>query len=375
MRRHLLLLLLVTFAANAQQDRRGGPAEHIDDDDPFPDAPRPRPLSGKKPAGARTEPPVPAPPASASGAAGVTKTAASKPAATRTPPPVFRLDAQDWRFVDPAATVFGAVDLDGLSKAALARGILEQITSQLPQGATSYQAVIDKMAGANGVRRVFFSLRDTSGTSPLLVLTGKIDEKDLSRWTSRQKLQSRRLDAENILVGDPASILAAVGRLSVVARPDTALMKQGRALAAGSEVWLVASGAPLSKLGGASDKPKSIGLSLSLRDDLQLTASLEAATPAAAQNMLQEMSKAQAMLPDEAQLDPSAKGSIVSVRFKMPGERLKQLIGETIAARLTPEIKAAVAEAINPPKPAPRPMKATIYGLEEGTREVLLTHP
>jgi hypothetical protein len=209
------------------------------------------------------------------------------------------------------------------------------------------------------------------------------------------------LDAHTILLGDEKSVLAAIDRRSKTLPQPSPLLKRAQELAATHDVWIIADDSlsnfqprgtdvsnPLASR--LASQIKGLDMGLSVRDGLQFDLSLAAESEAAAAQLSQMFSAqlslallAQANNPQAAEmakrLHIDAEGTHVRASFMLTAEEFAQQV-KAMQAAMAARAQAAAqpAAAGRQPTPAtPRPVtpgKIRIYGLDEGVKEIPLTH-
>jgi hypothetical protein len=321
---------------------------------------------------ARTSPavaPRPAPPAV------VVRTPPRNTAA----PTMIQVGGPDWRFEDPFATLIGGIDMDALWRSEIVRGALAQLLAGVPGGESALQN-----SGASGVTRALFSLRDWGGEPKVLVLlTGQVDEKALAQ-AMNGRLQVRRVDLENVLLGTGAELVNAAGRMNrPVAESGPSALHQSKTLVDGHDFWIAGRIPRMPQTAQVADAIQGFALGFSLRKDLRLDVSLNTASVQMAQEIVTKARTSMKETPEGASLDVSAQGKSVELRFAMDGARLNQALAKAMPASGFSEMFSSLgiapvsagSTAPKPAAPAPPRRSAVIYGLDEGPREVPMTRP
>lgn len=291
-------------------------------------------------------------------------------------PSMISVGGPDWRFADPIATMIGGIDLESLAQSKIVRGAVAQLLANVPGS----QSALDNFSIASGVRRALFSLRDGAAEpSVLVLLSGQLDEKDLARALDG-KLQVRRVDLENVLVGTGPELEAAVARMG---RPAVAsvvpAVYESKTLVDGHDIWIAGRIPRMPQTASVASAIHGFALGLSLRKDLRLDASVDTANVQMAQEIVEKARASQKEIPEGTSLDVTAQGNVVQMRFAMDGEKLSEALTKAMptpgfsemfsSLGLSPAAQKGTASQ-KPVAPAPARKSAVIYGLEDGPREV-----
>jgi hypothetical protein len=319
----------------------------------------PRPAATKGPA-------IPPPPPPRNGIRAVSAHAVN--------PVTIRVGEDDWRFADPASAVIGGINIEALAQSPLVRSVVEEVAKQLPGGEEAYRTATARLPVAPGLRRITFALRGGGAeTDGLALITGRVDTGEIGRL-AQGRVEIRRLDAENILVGTPSLVQSAVRRLALPARPESALIREGRVMAASGDAWLAGSADALAP--SALGIPiRQFSLALRLQQDFRLDASVEGADASFAQDILKKAEESRGQLPEGAAFSTSVEGSTVRVSFFMDGAGVRRLAAGAWTGRLHSEFGKQMEKALNwapalAGRPEPAQPKIVIHGLEDGPREV-----
>jgi len=206
------------------------------------------------------------------------------------------------------------------------------------------------------------------------------------------------LDSRTILMGDEKSVLAAIDRRGQNAPPASAILARAQQLASTQDVWMIATD-DLSKFQPANagfpgplagevlaKKIKGIDMGIAVRDGFQFELSLATESEAAATQLTQLLSEkiafAQAQSPETAEaarkLHVGTEGNRMRVSLALTKEEFEQNIrtiqAKRMAAGTASTHSSAPPQPGTPQSPPPPPGKIRIYGLDEGVREIQMTH-
>ena len=341
-----------------------------------------------------------------------------------------------WEFGHPDAKLMMGIDLKGLREsaagkavrdqwkaqpeqigpAALAMGFLEQvdrifISSPALQPVASRTAV-KTTPGQRAVPQVAAKnnppfLMAVEGSLPvqqlLAFLPGtshRYHDVDIFRGTKTEDASIAALDARTILVGDEKSVESAIDRHGKGLAPASPLLKRAEALAANHEIWIIAedSLSNFQPQGADGANPlaaklasqiKGLDMGLSVRDGMQFELALATENEAVASQMAQMMSgPLSAMMltqsghPETAEmlkrLHVDTDSAHVRMSFALTADELAQQI-KTAQASMAARAQAGTQPTAprpmvrTQPKPA-TPGKVKIYGLDEGVKEIQLSH-
>lgn len=344
-----------------------------------------------------------------------------------------------WALGQPGAKLLMGIDIKSLRESTVGQAIREQMkqTPQLPSGPQSpLQGPMQAMAMGllDQIDRVFVS---SSGGPPavfaassknkapfLLAVEGRFPVGELQPFLKGKTARRYRDadvyrlnptdvttfayikgagDASTLLLGDEASILAAIDRRSGTLAPPSALLRRAQTLAATHDFWLITDG-PLTGFeptaaaatnvlaAQLAAQVKSLDMGLALRDGFQAEVSVAAESEAVAAQMTQllatQIQLAQARDPQAAELGRklhiAAEGNRMQLSLALTKDEIVQEMKIAQAAQLqaAQEARAQAATTspsrptpppVRPPKPA-NPGQITIYGLEGGPRVIQSTH-
>jgi hypothetical protein len=212
---------------------------------------------------------------------------------------------------------------------------------------------------------------------------------DVYRGAKATDASIATLDARTILIGDEKSVLAAIDRRGRGAPPASATLARARQLASTHDVWMLASD-DLSKFQPANTsfasplagQIKGVEVGLAVRDGFQFEMSLAAENDAVAAQLVQLLSEkislAQAQNPETAEaarkLQIGTEGNRMRVSLALTKEEFEQNLRAFQATRLAAATASARPAAPPQPQTAAPPGKIRIYGLDEGVREIQMTH-
>jgi hypothetical protein len=207
-------------------------------------------------------------------------------------------------------------------------------------------------------------------------------------------IDMRRVDATTVLFGEAARLDAAVGRLRGPApATPSPLAARAKELSAGDDVWIGGSFPNISSVAMLSASIRGFAFGLSLRQDFRLQASVDMTTPELAQAVegiaKKSIADAQRQNHIDAQPEIEIAGSTVRVRVAMTQDQFLKMVQEQVSAGgptagslFGPSFGASSGNAAPQPTPvqaqpvAPRkPQTITIYGLDDGPREIPVTKP
>jgi len=297
-----------------------------------------------------------------------------------------------------------------MGPAAMAFGFLEQIdrvfisSPAISSPAISSRSSKTGRAAANTSENPPFLLV-VEGTMPIQQLLAflpgvahRYHMVDVYRGAKATDASMAMLDSRTILIGDEKSVLAAIDRRGNNSPPASAILARARQLASTQDVWMLATD-DLSKFQPANaslpgplagqilaGQIKGVDLGFAVRDGFQFEMSLATESEAVAAQLTQLLSEkialAQAQSPETAEtarkLHIATEGNRLRVNLALTKEELEQNVRAfqsthqataNASARTTvpPQIKTATS-------PPASPGKIRIYGLDEGVREIQMTH-
>jgi hypothetical protein len=307
-----------------------------------------------------------------------------------------------------------------IGPAALAMGFLEQVDSIFISSPALSPAVSKTAPRVTPGKAAVKPAVATSNNPPFLVVvegslpveqllaflpgtSHRYHEVNIFRGAKATDASIAALDARTIVLGDEKSVLGAIDRRGHAPAVASPLLKRAEALASTHEVWVIAADS-LSKFqpqsaDGANplasqmaSKIKGVDMGLSVRDGLQFEMSLAAEDAKVAEQMSQLVSSqlslallAQANNPQAAEmakrLHVDADGTSVRMSFALSAEEFAQQV-KTAQATMMARAQASAAAPAQETRPQPvkmqpkptTPGKVRIYGLDEGVKEIQLTH-
>jgi hypothetical protein len=347
-----------------------------------------------------------------------------------------------WALSQPGAKLLMGVDVKSLRESAVGQAIREQM-NKVPPSANGVQSPLQgpMQAMAAGlldqVDRVFVSssggppavfAASTKNKAPfLLAVEGRFPMGELQPFLKGKTARRYRdadvyrlnptdvttfgfikgaADSSTLLLGDEASVLAAIDRRGGALVPASALLRRAQTLAATHDFWLITDG-PLTGFeptaaaatnvlaAQLAAQVKSLDMGLALRDGFQLEVSVAVESEAVAAQMTQLLSTqiqtalvAQANDPQAAEiarkLHIAAEGNRMQVSIAMTKDEFVQQLLAAQAAQLraaqAARAQAATASSSRPTPPPVRqskpanPGQMTIYGLAGGPRVIQSTH-
>jgi hypothetical protein len=338
-------------------------------------------------------------------------------------------ETNSWDLSHPNAKLLIGIDLKGLREsapgqlfraemkgqpqqlgpAALTLGFMEQIDSVLISSPALASA--NKPAATNNPP----FLMVVEGTLPLQQILAflpgtshRYHDVEIFRGAKATDTSIAMLDTRTILIGDEKSVLAAIDRRGHPLATLSPLMKRAKALAAAHEIWVIAADS-LSKFqpaaaGAASplmtqiaSQIKGLDMGLAVHDGFQVEMNVTTESEALATEMAQLLStQITAVLQSQAVQSPAASaqalemvkklhvetlGTDMRLSFALSSDEFAQQL-RTAQAHMAERSSRTAAGSAGPvttqqiklqPKPA-APGKVKIYGLDEGVREIQLTH-
>jgi hypothetical protein len=302
--------------------------------------------------------------------------------------PSAQVQAQDWRFAHPGATLVGGFRLKAVLDSPLVNTLIEQATTKDPSTGAAVGIVRGMLGGVSEVR---FSVRDMGrGKDPdiLALVSGQLDERGLVSMAVKGKENIRRIDANTLLVGEGQSLEDAVARMS---KPATGL--QARALdrsktLADHDLWIagtIPEALMTNPMLPMLDSLRGLALGISMQSDLRVEVALETDSAKSAEDLVSAARRSQKQQPAlGAALQSEVDGSTARFRMMLPGDQVIQavkqgldqgggaqsslagLFGQSFGSDAPPTFKSTE------PAVQPKPKQGTIkiYGLDEGTREI-----
>lgn len=209
---------------------------------------------------------------------------------------------------------------------------------------------------------------------------------DIYRPEPKNDTSLALLDENTLLLGDAASLRAAIDRHTIATAAPAPLLARAAALAAANDIWMIVAVPPSSfqpanlNLGAMMSDVTGLEFGMSLRDNLKLELTLATKDPASAQRLAQmitsQIQLAVAAKTNSTQsaemlrkLQINAEGNKVTFRAESTREEVERSIrqmqqsmqsGAAGGARLKPPVRPA-----SPPAGTIR-----IYGEPGGTREI-----
>jgi len=338
-----------------------------------------------------------------------------------------------WALSQPGAKLLMGVDAKSLRESAVGQSIREQM-NKIPPSTNGVQSPLQgpmqamAMGLLDQVDRVYVSssggppavfAASTKNKAPfLLAVEGRFPMGELQpflKGTPRRyrdadvyrisppdvttfALIKGQADSTILLLGDEASVLAAIGRRGGALAPASALLKRAQTLAATHDFWLITDGpfTGFQPSGAAAPNPlaaqiaaqvKSLDMGLAMRDGFQMELSVATESEALAAQMTQLLSaqiqtalSAPTNPPETAELAHkmhiAAEGNRMQLSLALTKEEFAQQLLAAQAARMqagTTSSSQPTLPPVNKPKPA-NPGQITIYGLEGGPRVIQTTH-
>jgi len=208
---------------------------------------------------------------------------------------------------------------------------------------------------------------------------------DIYRPEPKNDTSLALLDENTLLLGDAASLRAAIDRHTIATAAPAPLLARAAALAAANDIWMIVAGPPSLlqanlNFGAMMSDVTGLEFGMSLRDNLRLELTLATKDPASAQRLAQMISSqiqlAMAAKTNSTQsaemlrkLQINAEGNKVTFRGESTREEVERSIhemqqslrsGADGGARLKPPARPA----------SPPPGTIRIYGEPGGTREI-----
>jgi len=326
------------------------------------------------------------PPPNRAPAAGAIGTVRSQPAAP--------VALADWRFSHPSPAMLINVNIGSL----LQSPVWTALASAWGAGkATEIEKV---RAALSDIGQLLISVgpEGTEKQSVLMLARGNVDGALGSMLRSGAGMQSKRLDAATMLIGDASSLQFANLRMrGPVGRTSwNSLQQAATREALKYDVWIGVDPRHLasmaSSFGGSSPIPapllaviRGISLGVYLRDQLRMEASLDAPSPDVAERMLAAYQQAEAKrpAPKGRQVWVTVEGAKLRYVEIVELSRLKDLtvLDASTAQMLGPQIAPLIqaltglgsvhgSAAAPSPKPAQQGGAIVIQGLDGGPREI-----
>ncbi len=304
---------------------------------------------------------------------------AVKPAVRPEPTQAERTVLQDWRFSHTSPAMLISINIGSLLRSPLLAALLAGTPS----------AEIEKARAAlSDLGQVLISVgpSGTSTPSVLILAKGDLDGAFGSILRSGSGMQSKRLDAITMLIGDAVSLERATLRLrgSIPRTTINTLQQTATKEALKYDAWvgidpshmvtvMSALGAPLTPQTRSLGNLRGLSAGLYLRDQIRMEAALDAPSPELAERMLaafEKNSKSQG-----EQVWVSAEGAKLRYIEIVEGSRVNAMTGlDTIAPKMVPLIRAlAASEVTRQPAAAPTAKPAgpiVIQGLAGGPKEL-----
>jgi len=291
----------------------------------------------------------------------------------------------DWRFAHPKPDILMNLNIGVLTRSALLTQMIEQ---NVPGPNQAIAAMALKTLAT--IDRVQVSLRmppDGKGSpDALLLLTGELDPNIRQMLTQTSKgTVARQVAPKALLLGDALVVDQAVRRMALPAAPAFTDRLST------SDIWIggeMAQMAMLAKtpLPQGLEALKRFSLGINFGENLEMAANLSMADAAGAGKLLAfyNMAMAQApQTPENSKLMEGIKaeqeGPVLHFHFSAPASALQEGLAKAQGAGQLPGLMgmmfgaqppASKEEAVPVPKPAPKPAKIMIYGLDDGPREV-----
>ena len=287
----------------------------------------------------------------------------------------------DWRFAHPQATLVGGVRLGALMESPVLKMALEQATAKEPQAAMVMPMMQSMFKGVTDIR---FSFQDIDSKNPdvLVMVSGTLDPATLNMLAG--KMESQAIGTNTLLIGQGASLKAAVDRLT---NASPAEVQSNAFLFAGQitgthDIWLAGQipNIPALPLPGMSLNLQGFALGVSLGESLSLEAAIQTASPEQAEALVKLVRTAEAQQP--AGIPPaeiSVQGNMARMKASVPAAQIREAMQNPA---LTGLMGTAGAQGLPelPPPPPPKPAKpkrntVIIQGLESGTLEIPIDGP
>ena len=325
------------------------------------------------------------PPPNRAPAAGAIGTVRSQPAAP--------VALADWRFSHPSPALLINVNIGSL----LQSPVWTALASAWGAGkATEIEKV---RAALSDIGQVLISVspNGTANPSVLMLARGNVDGALGSMLRSGAGMQSKRLDAATMLIGDASSLQFANLRIRGPAGRTSwnSLQQAATREALKYDVWIGVDPRHLASMAssfGGSPVPapvlaviRGISLGVYLRDQLRMEASLDAPSPDVAERMLAAYQQAEAKrpAPKGRQVWVTVEGAKLRYVEIVELSRLKDLtvLDASTAQMLGPQIAPLIqaltglgsahgSAAAPSPKPAQQGGAIVIQGLDGGPREI-----
>ena len=323
-----------------------------------------------------------------------------------------------WNLAHPNATALIGIDVRAIRESALGQSLGEQVkTAGAALPSVRGRELLPGKEFFNDIDRVLISspgspqpaakpsaakpnaARPPAKDTPpfLMILTGHFpaehlqsflkgeahvyDTVDVYRPDPHGNASVARLDENTLLVGDTASLRAAIDRRNLTPKTPGPLLARAAAMAAANDLWMIATVPPSAfqpsnmSLGAMTADITGLELGMAFRDGFKLELSLATNSPAAAQRFAQ-MLTAQLQLGLAGKLNHqqaaemlrkmqiTTDGNKVGLRIEASREEVERNIREM---RKSPLFGAAGRK---PAPPAPAPGALKIYGMEGGVREI-----
>jgi len=315
----------------------------------------------------------------------------------------------DWRFAYPGAAVRMSFNLGRILR-------LPAVADAMKNAPSATQAQMSLgLKMIQGIEKVQMSVRptpgNTAGNTPankdadiLMLVTGQLDpqlSQLITQQGSAKAMVSRQVAPNVLLLGKAAHVELAARRMlgaPLTGAPDSL---------SESDIWIGGDAALMNSLGkGASAPPgldalKKFSLGVNIGDPFDLNINLLSANEAGADKLLSLYNLAMASVSGQTpkefaplveRIQAGKQGNEVRFHFSAPVAMLQAafansqaLQGAGSAAGLSPALAGlfggAATSFTGAPSPAPvpesapspkKPGKITIYGLDEGTREIVV---
>jgi hypothetical protein len=320
-----------------------------------------------------------------------------------------------WELGHPDAKLLMGIDVRSLRESPTGRSLEAQMSSQMQQAGPMAMGFMGAFNILNQIDRVFLSspANQTAGAKRnppfLLVVEGRFPPDqlrpflrgtvrhyrttDVYRTSQTDTTSIALLDAQTIVLGDEKSVLAAIDRRGRTSPATSPILTRAQQMASTHDFWMIAEDS-LSKFQPANaginnpfaSQIKGLDMGLSMHDGLQFEMNLAAESDAAAAQMTQMLTTqlqmamlAQANRPEGAEVAEIARklqigteGNRMHVSLAMTQQELDQQIRAMQVPRAMTGARRPPAQPANPP--SDHPGKIRIYGLDEGVREIPLTH-
>ena len=275
-----------------------------------------------------------------------------------------------WNLVHPDAKALIGVDLRSFRQSALS----QPVGSQIEKGSFGMFPIprMPAMEFMKQVDQVLISSPGGKKENPpfLMVLAGHFSPEAVREAAKGGTPRMAALDEQTVVVGDPASVKAAVERHRQHAKSSNSLLARAAAIAPSHDLWVVATAPPEGfqptgmNVKELASYVKGIDLGISFRDGLDFEMSFASKNAEAAHEVAQYVSGhlQTAMAgkdPNEiaGKVQVTSEGSRASVKFALSKDELVQQIRKAQTARGAVDEKAKTIR---------------IVGLDDGVREIPL---